>query len=141
MVPIPARFAGDMRSRSACASSPLSRMRHLCFLARRAERSQPEKVMIARIYFDHSATTPLDPRVLEAMLPYLDGAFGNPSSLHREGRIARDAVQTARAQVADLIGADPKEIILQRAEPNPTIWLSLELCTPSARRDTSSPPL
>jgi len=86
-------------------------MRHLCFLARRAERSQPEKVMIARIYFDHSATTPLDPRVLEAMLPYLDGAFGNPSSLHREGRIARDAVQTARAQVADLIGADPKEII------------------------------
>jgi cysteine desulfurase len=86
-------------------------MRHSCFWARRAERSQPEKVMTARIYFDHSATTPLDPRVLEEMLPYLGGAFGNPSSLHREGRLAREAVQTARAQVADLIGAEPEEII------------------------------
>lgn len=67
--------------------------------------------MRSRIYFDHSATTPLDPRVLEAMLPYLDGSFGNPSSLHREGRAARKAVETARAQVASLIGAHPKEII------------------------------
>ena len=70
-----------------------------------------EKLMSSRIYFDHSATTPLDPRVLEAMLPHLGGAFGNPSSLHQEGRVAREAVETARAQVADLIGADPDEII------------------------------
>jgi cysteine desulfurase len=67
--------------------------------------------MNPRIYFDHSATTPLDPRVLTAMGPFLGGAFGNPSSLHHEGRIAREAVETARAQVASLIGAEPDEII------------------------------
>jgi cysteine desulfurase len=67
--------------------------------------------MNPRIYFDHSATTPLDPRVLTAMGPYLGGAFGNPSSLHHEGRVAREAVETARAQVAALIGAEPDEII------------------------------
>jgi len=63
-----------------------------------------------RIYFDHAATTPLDPRVRAAMEPFESCAFGNPSSLHREGRIARDAVETARAQVADLIGSSPDEI-------------------------------
>jgi len=67
--------------------------------------------MHSRIYLDHSATTPLDPRVLEAMLPYLCGEFGNPSSLHQEGRTAREAVETARAQVASLIGAEPEEIV------------------------------
>ena len=67
--------------------------------------------MCSRIYFDHSATTPLDPRVLEAMLPFLGGAYGNPSSLHCEGRIARDAIETARAQVASLVGAEPDETI------------------------------
>src|SRR5579871_5183299 len=70
-----------------------------------------EKHMNSRIYFDHSATTPLDPRVLAAMGPFLGGAFGNPSSLHQEGRMAREAVEAARAQVAALIGAQPKEII------------------------------
>src|SRR6266581_3386034 len=67
--------------------------------------------MNSRIYFDHSATTPLDPRVLAAMGPFLGGAFGNPSSLHYEGRVAREAVETGRAQVAALIGAEPDEII------------------------------
>jgi cysteine desulfurase len=67
--------------------------------------------MNPRIYFDHSATTPLDPRVLTAMGPFLGGAFGNPSSLHQEGRAARAAIETARAQVASLIGAEPDEII------------------------------
>lgn len=67
--------------------------------------------MTTRIYFDHSATTPLDPRVLEAMAPFLGGAFGNPSSTHHEGRVAREAVETARSQVARLIGAQPEEII------------------------------
>jgi cysteine desulfurase len=67
--------------------------------------------MLSRIYFDHSATTPLDPRVLDAMAPFLGGAFGNPSSLHHEGRVARQAVETARAQVAALIGAEADEII------------------------------
>ncbi len=67
--------------------------------------------MNPRIYFDHSATTPLDPRVLTAMGPFLGGAYGNPSSQHHEGRVARAAVETARAQVAALIGAEPDEII------------------------------
>ena len=66
--------------------------------------------MSQRIYFDHSATTPLDTRVLAALGPFLGGAFGNPSSLHQEGRMAREAVETARAQVAALIGAEPEEI-------------------------------
>jgi len=67
--------------------------------------------MTSRIYFDHSATTPLDPRVLDAMAPYLGGAYGNASSLHQEGRRARAAVDNARVHVAALIGADPEEII------------------------------
>jgi cysteine desulfurase len=67
--------------------------------------------MSSRIYFDHSATTPLDPRVLEAMGPFLGGAYGNPSSLHQEGRVARAAVNKARMQVAELVGAEPEEII------------------------------
>lgn len=67
--------------------------------------------MPSRIYFDHSATTPLDPRVLDAMAPFFGGVFGNPSSSHREGRLARAAVDKARAQIAALIGAEPREII------------------------------
>ncbi len=67
--------------------------------------------MNSRIYFDHSATTPLDPRVLDAMAPFLGGEFGNPSSLHHEGRVAREAVERARGHVAALIGAEPAEIV------------------------------
>jgi cysteine desulfurase len=62
-------------------------------------------------YLDHAATTPLDPRVRDAMAPFLDGAFGNPSSLHRRGREAHDALETARAEVAALLGARPAEIV------------------------------
>jgi cysteine desulfurase len=64
------------------------------------------------IYLDHQATTPVDPRVVEAMLPYLTTEFGNPSSAHAYGRTAAAAVATARAQVAALIGAHaPDEIV------------------------------
>lgn len=64
------------------------------------------------IYLDHAATTPLDPRVLEAMTPYLTDEFGNASSRqHPMGRAAAEAVERAREQVADLIGADPREIV------------------------------
>jgi cysteine desulfurase len=63
------------------------------------------------IYLDHNATTPLDPRVLEAMLPYLTTLYGNPSSLYRLGRIARSAIDTAREQLASLIDANPANII------------------------------
>ncbi|WP_262249017.1 cysteine desulfurase family protein [Parapedobacter soli] len=63
------------------------------------------------IYFDNNATTPLDPGVLEAMMPYFTTHYANASSLtHRAGRTAAAAVDTAREQVAALIGASPKEI-------------------------------
>jgi cysteine desulfurase len=67
--------------------------------------------MQARIYFDNAATTPMDPRVREAVEPYLNGLWGNPSSLHQEGRVAREAVEAARAQVAALLGAEAGEIV------------------------------
>lgn len=64
------------------------------------------------IYLDHAATTPCDPRVVEAMLPYFTEKFGNPGSRnHQFGWQAEEAVDTARHQVASLIGADEKEII------------------------------
>jgi cysteine desulfurase len=62
-------------------------------------------------YFDHAATTPVDPQVLEAMLPFFSECYGNPSELHRLGREARAAVEEARAQVAAAIGAGEKEIV------------------------------
>jgi cysteine desulfurase len=66
---------------------------------------------VDRIYLDHNATTPLDPRVLEAMLPVLRDGFGNPSSLHWYGQQARALLDEARAHVARLIGATPSEIV------------------------------
>jgi len=63
------------------------------------------------IYFDNNASTHLDPAVLEDMLPYLSGPATNPSSLHRYGRLARDAVERARAQVAAWLGCQSKEVI------------------------------
>jgi cysteine desulfurase len=63
------------------------------------------------IYLDHNATTPIDPEVLEAMLPFLREEYGNPSSAHLLGRRARAAVNYARSQVAELIGALPEEIV------------------------------
>ena len=63
------------------------------------------------VYFDHAATTPVDPQVLDAMLPYFGQDFGNPSELHRLGRQARVAVEEARAKVAAALGAGEKEII------------------------------
>jgi cysteine desulfurase len=64
-----------------------------------------------RAYFDHNATTPVDPEVLAAMLPYFSGEYGNPNSVHSFGQSARGAVERARASVAALIGARPSEIV------------------------------
>ena len=65
-----------------------------------------------RIYLDNNATTPLDPRVLEHMLPYLTERFGNPASTHHEfGREALSGVDQAREHLAELIGASPDEIV------------------------------
>lgn len=63
------------------------------------------------IYLDHNATTPLLPSVVDAMLPYLREEYGNPSSDHALGHRARAAVETAREQVAALIGSHPDEIV------------------------------
>jgi cysteine desulfurase len=63
------------------------------------------------IYLDYNATTPLDPAVVEAMLPYLRQHFGNPSSSHSYGKFTHDAVDRARGQVATLLGAQPDEIV------------------------------
>src|SRR5258708_4892181 len=65
----------------------------------------------APIYLDYNATTPVDAAVLDVMLPYLRGEFGNPSSAHGLGGRAHDAVEAARAEVAALIGAAPDEIV------------------------------
>jgi cysteine desulfurase len=66
---------------------------------------------IRRVYLDHSATTPADPRVVEAMLPYLMERFGNASSVHFFGQEARAAVDRARRELAALIHARPNEIV------------------------------
>ena len=67
--------------------------------------------MFAPVYLDHNATTPLDPEVREAMLPYLDARFGNASSRHEYGRQARSAIDDARSRVAAAVGAHPTEVI------------------------------
>ncbi len=67
--------------------------------------------MTRLIYMDHSSTTPADPEVTEAMLPYFSEKFGNPSSLYTIGRQARKAIEESRQKVADLIGAKKEEII------------------------------
>ena len=63
------------------------------------------------IYLDYNATTPVDPRIAEAMGPFLTGFFGNPSSTHRFGREARAAVDGARLQVAECLGCRPNEVV------------------------------
>src|SRR5437764_10524509 len=63
-----------------------------------------------RIYFDNAATTPLDPQVLEAMMPYLTTHFGNPSSIYSYGRETRLAIENARKSVAKILNAHPAEI-------------------------------
>ncbi len=63
------------------------------------------------IYFDHNATTPIDGRVVEAMLPYLTTFYGNPSSLYRAGRIVRSAIDTAREQIAALVDVQAAQIV------------------------------
>lgn len=67
--------------------------------------------MFSPVYFDHNATTPLDTRVLESMLPYLTQQYGNASSRHEYGRAARRAIDEARQRVAQAVGAHPTEIV------------------------------
>ena len=80
-------------------------------LAVDGRRVYPDSTAMNRVYLDHNATTAVEPDVLDAMLPYLSGEFGNAASIHTFGQRARAAVETAREQVAALIGARPQEII------------------------------
>jgi cysteine desulfurase NifS/selenium donor protein len=75
------------------------------------------------IYLDYNATTPIDPAVAEAMLPFLHRHFGNPSSSHAYGVTARRAIEAARRQVADLLGARPEEVVFTSggSESNNTV--------------------
>lgn len=68
-------------------------------------------VTMKRIYLDYAATTPTDPEVVEAMLPYLSDAFGNPSSIHSFGQEAKAAIEEARDKISALIGARSEEIV------------------------------
>lgn len=63
------------------------------------------------VYLDNAATTQLDPQVLEAMLPFLEKSYGNPSSTHAHGREVKAAIEKARKQVANILNAEPSEII------------------------------
>jgi cysteine desulfurase len=84
---------------------------------------------MAAVYLDHNATTPLDPRVREAMLPWLGPTHGNPSSLHAFGQGARNAVEEARESVAALLGARPAEIVFcaSGTEANNAVLFDLAL--------------
>src|SRR5260370_41822963 len=69
------------------------------------------------IYLDYNATTPLDPAVVTAMRPYLEQQFGNPSSGHTYGQVAKAAMETARAQVAAPLGCAPEAIVFTGGGP------------------------
>jgi cysteine desulfurase len=92
------------------------------------------------LYLDHNATTPIDPQVRAAMLPWLENEFGNPSSLYALGRRAAAALTRARAQVAALIGAQPSEIIFNGSgtEATNTAILSALAIDPDKRHIITS---
>jgi cysteine desulfurase len=94
-----------------------------------------------RVYLDHNATTPVDPEVLDAMLPYFSGDYGNASSIHTFGQKARSAVESAREHVAALIGARPKEIVFTSGgteADNHAIFGIAEAAGPSAHIITTA---
>jgi cysteine desulfurase len=92
--------------------------------------------MTRPVYLDNAATTPVDPRVLEAMLPHLGGGRGNPSSLHAPGAAAREAVEGSRESVAALLGASPGEIFFTGGgtESDNLAVLGLARAAPSQKR-------
>ena len=92
------------------------------------------------IYLDNAASTPIHEEVLDSMLPYLKENFGNPSSIHRYGRIAHKAIKKARRQIADLIHADPSEILFTSGgtESNNTALYGIAMKKPNSQIITSS---
>jgi cysteine desulfurase len=88
------------------------------------------------IYLDHNATTPVLPEVREAMLPFLDGEWGNPSSTYRFGAKLKTIIETARENVAELVGAaSPREIVFTSGgtEANNTALHAAVLAQPGKR--------
>ena len=77
------------------------------------------------IYLDHAATTPLHPEVLQAMLPYLSGHFGNPSGAYALGRQAAKAVNEARSSVAEVLGCRTREVVFTGAVGWNGTWQAL----------------
>ena len=92
------------------------------------------------IYLDNAASTQIHDDVLESMLPFLKEQFGNPSSIHRYGRLARKAIEKARKQIASLINADPSEILLTSGgtESNNTALNGTAIKNPSSQIITSN---
>ncbi len=94
------------------------------------------------IYLDHAATTPVDPRVREAMLPFLGEQYGNPSSIHGPGRVVKAAIEHAREQVAALINATPGDIVFTSGgteSDNEAIRLAMELAGAGQNEIITSP--
>jgi cysteine desulfurase len=77
----------------------------------RGSPGRSDQVTDHRAYLDHAATTPMLPEAVEAMLPFLGGAFGNPSGAHREARQARQAIDETRGQIASLLGVDAGSVV------------------------------
>ena len=81
------------------------------------------------VYFDHAATTAVDPAVLKLMTPYFSEHYGNPSELHALGRATREAVEQARCQVAAALGAAEKRSSYRAGAPSRTTWPSSATCS------------
>src|ERR1700722_9463856 len=92
-----------------------------------------------RAYLDYNATTPVDPAVLEAMLPFLADNFGNASSIHSPGQRARAAVDRARDSVAALLGAKPSEIVFTSGGTEADNLAIFGLVSAVASRSAASP--
>lgn len=89
------------------------------------------------IYFDHNATTPVDERVLQAMIPFFSRFYANPSSLYKLARLSRSAIDTAREQVAQLVNARAEEVIFTSGGTEANN-LALKGCVPNAKIVTAS---
>ena len=75
------------------------------------------------IYLDHNGTTPVDPQVTEALLPYLTEHFGNPSSSHIYGKTARAGIEAAREQVAQMLGCTPAQLVFTSGASESNNWV------------------